>query len=366
MSIVQTSPRAKRVVRRCLARAVGAAVVLVVPLAAWTQEPPAVGTAPVERDRILREVDISGSVVALNRSRVSTAVAGRIDDVPVRVGERVEAGDRLVSLDDELQSLTVRSGEAEVAEYRSRLQEAQRLVEEAEAAGARTNIAQTELEARRSDVAITRALLEQRRAEAERATARRERHQIDAPFDGVVLERHADPGEWVEPGTAVVELIDPDALVLELAVPQDVYAGLNDSAELSVRFEGARDERYPATIDSVLPVTSDSARTFRIRASVTEPPRLAAGMSVRGTLRLPTGEQGLLVPRDAITRHPEGRVTVWVITGEGDEHRVREQRVVLGSGFGDRVVVRDGLDADDRVVTRGNNALEDGQTVTTE
>jgi multidrug efflux pump subunit AcrA (membrane-fusion protein) len=80
-------------------------------------------------------------------------------------------------------------------------------------------------------------------------------------------------------------------------------------------------------------------------------------------LRLPTGERKVVVSRDALLRHPDGRVTVWVLDDNGGQTKVSERRVHTGLAFDGRVAIDTGLDAGARVVVQGNEGLHEGQSV---
>lgn len=86
-------------------------------------------------------------------------------------------------------------------------------------------------------------------------------------------------------------------------------------------------------------------------------------MSVRAALRIDTGREAVVVPRDALLLYPDGRRTVWIVESNDGESTVREQRVHAGLEFDDFVEIRSGLEADVEVVTRGNEALRDGEVV---
>jgi multidrug efflux pump subunit AcrA (membrane-fusion protein) len=89
------------------------------------------------------------------------------------------------------------------------------------------------------------------------------------------------------------------------------------------------------------------------------------GMSARATLRLGSGREGVVVPRDALLRYPDGRITVWVLedSGEGGAPSVSERRVRTGRAFGGEMEITDGLEPGARVVVRGNEGLREGQRV---
>ncbi|MFN2361047.1 MAG: efflux RND transporter periplasmic adaptor subunit [Marinobacter sp.] len=331
---------------------------------AQAQDRPGVELEQVETSDIISEVSLNGTANALRTSRLSTAVAGLVDEVRVETGDRVARGDLVVGLDDEQAEFELESARAEASEARARLEEAQRRLAEARSVGAGRNIAATEVSARESEVAATEATLVRLRAEEKRRQVVLDRHRIEAPFDGVVSDRTSDLGEWVTPGDELLTLVDITNLRLDFQVPEDYYQRITDDSELLVRPQGAGQEPVAVNIESLVPVSDPQARTFLMRATGPDDFTALPGMAVRATLRVSTGEQGLTVSRDAINRYPDGRITVWIAESAGDDlYEVREKRVEVGSSFNNRMEIISGLEGGERVVTRGNESLEDGARV---
>ncbi|MGM0413148.1 MAG: efflux RND transporter periplasmic adaptor subunit [Pseudomonadota bacterium] len=340
-----------------------ALLALLLPLPAMADAPP-VALTTVERAPVIEEVRLNGTVTALRSSRISAAVAGLVDEVRVDAGDRVDEGDRLVGLDAEPAEADASAARAAAREGEAALAEARRRYEEAASMDAGENIPTTEVRARESAVAVAEAELARLRAERERAEVALRRHRVTAPFAGVIHTRNVDLGEWVTPGNELLRLVDTDNLRIDFAVPQDYYRRLDEGAELELLLPDGR--TLAATIATRVPVTDSAARTFRLRARPPEAFVALPGMGVEGRLRLDTGEQAPAVPRDALNRYPDGRVTVWVAEpseGEEDRYKVTERRLELGAAFGDRVAVRSGLEGGERVVHRGNEALEADMTV---
>lgn len=334
------------------------------PLHIQAQSRPGVELDRVEIADIISEVSLNGTVNALRTSRLSTAVAGLVEEIRVETGNNVVTGDLLVGLDNEQAELDLASARAETAEARSRLEEAQRRLTEARSVGAGRNIAATEISARESEVAATEAALARLRAEEKRHQVVLDRHRIEAPFDGVVSNRISDLGEWVNPGDELLTLVDTTNLRLDFRVPQNYYQRISDDSELFVTMNEMGLERVTATIESLVPVNDPQARTFLMRATAPEKPNLLPGMAVQATLRVSTGKQGLTVSRDAINRYPDGRITVWIAEPtDNGLYEVREKRVEVGSSFSNRMEILSGLEGDEQVVIRGNESLEDGARV---
>lgn len=335
------------------------------PAVVLAQEPPGVELSTVERGPVYEETRLHGTVNALRISRLSTSVPGRVDAMHVEVGDTVARGEGLVTLDDEQARHELAGARARRQEAQANLAEARRRVTEAQSVGAGRHIATTELRARESAMDIAEAALARARAEVGRYRTALDRHRIEAPFDGVVSTRDRDLGEWVTPGDALMTLVDLQNLRLDFQVPQAHFPRLHGNSELRLVSGPAARDPVPLEIATRVPVNDPVSRTFLLRALAPEAPPLIPGMAVEAVLRIGTGEEGLTVPRDALNRYPEGRVTVWIAEpaqGE-DRYSVREKRVETGSGFGERVEIRSGLEAGQRVVSRGNETLDEGMKV---
>lgn len=338
-------------------------LLLLVLASAQAQQSPRVSLAGVERGALENDIPLNGTVTALRQAQLSVEVSGRVANREVDVGARVEGGDVLMRLDQELAQLELEQAQAERRASASQLAEAERLLREARSVGAGTNIAATEVARRESQIATATAELARAEATEELAAARLRRHQLRAPFTGLVTDRSVDEGEWVTPGTAVFTLIDPARLRLDFQVPQQAFAGLENAPRLLV--EGADNSTHEAEIEFWLPAAEGPTRTFLLRARPPAELSLQPGTSVTATLRLTRDRETLAVPRDALNRYPEGRTTVWVAQPAEAEGRfsVNEQRVELIGSAGEHVFIASGLDGDEQVVVRGNESLRDGVTV---
>lgn len=324
-----------------------------------------VEVAPAEKRAILNIVRVSGTVVAPRTSRVSTALGGLVQEVAVELGARVQAGDRLVRLDDALARHDIARARAAVAEAEADLADARRRVQRAERLARTNNIPESELDTRRAQAERAAASVDRLQAETAAARERLDRHTIDAPVTGVVSDRASEPGEWVSPGDILIVVSAVDRLYVDLAVPQAVYPELADGAPIYLSFEALPGRSVPAEIEARVPVSDSTQRTFtlRVRPDAGEALPLTPGMSAQATIELATGEREVAVPRGAVVRYPDGRTTVWRLDDSGAQLRAQEVQVTLGRTFSGYVQVKSGVEAGQRVVTRGNETLRPGQAV---
>ena len=317
---------------------------------------------------IVSQINVTGTVTSPRTAVLSTAVAGLVAELMIDEGHRVETGDALLRLDAELAQLALERALAEVRQHETALEDARRRFAEAEKVGTQRGIARTQVESLRAEVTSDEAALVAARAAAREQRAIVERHTLKAPFAGVISERLVELGEWVNPGDGVLELVATDNLRFDFRVGQQSFATLSPQTPVEITLDAFPGRSISGRVDTIVPVKNPGARTFLVRvlADTTEtgdPPRITPGMSARGKLNIDTGRSGVAVSRDAILRFPDGRVTVWVVDTGGDLPVVREQVVRTGLEFDGVVEVTSGLSVGDLVVVRGNETLQEGQTV---
>jgi RND family efflux transporter MFP subunit len=329
------------------------------------QEHPPVSLVAAAREEIVEELLLTGTLNALQAAQLSPQVEGRVAAIEVDAGQRVGAGDTLLRLDDELARLELAQARASEREVMAELKDAERRLREVrELAKRKGVVAETEVRAREAEVERDRAILERRRAEVAQRAALLARHTLKAPFAGVIAQRLTDLGEWVDSDDHVMELVAVNVLRLDLQVPQGYFTRIGRQTPVSLRLEAFPTERVEAAITDVVPVSDPSARTFLARIRLAnDQGRMTPGMSARATVRISTGAQGVVVPRDALIRYPDGRTVVWAVSSDGDAHKVSERQVKTGLAFSGKVEVVSGLDAGAAVVVRGNEALREGQQV---
>ncbi len=313
---------------------------------------------------VVRQVRLTGTVTSPRVAQVSTSVGGLVEAVHVDTGDRLEAGAPLLDLDRELAVLELERAKAATREAREQLADARRRRAEGRRLLKERNIPESEVRSREAEVRIDRAVLARLEAEQRHQAERVARHTVTAPFPGVVSRKLTEAGEWVEPGTAVVELVALEALRVDFQSPQSYYPRIGVGTGVSVRLDALPEQRLDGRVTGTIPVSDPAARTFTVRVHLDDDDvPMTPGMSAHAVLNLETGRRAVVVARDALIRYPDGRVTVWVVNDSDGTPTVTQRLVETGLTFGGRVEIRSGLEAGTRVVVRGNEALEEGQRV---
>lgn len=307
---------------------------------------------------------LSGNLIARRSAVLSPQVAGLVAEISIDTGDRVAAGEELLRLDQDLATLEVRRAAAVVEEAQQTLVEARRLRDEGRRLVERRFVPDTEVQAREAAVLQAEAAVSRVQSELDIARERLAQHTVTAPFDGVITQRHVEVGEWVATGTIVAELVAPNELWLDVRVPQGYWTRIDVDTGLRAFADPAPDTPLDAHLHARVPVKDPAARTFLLRLRIDDDSgRITPGMSARVELQLPGAQSVTTVPRDALVRYPDGTTTIWLVDTSVDTLVARERQVEVQRTLGDRVELAGALEPTLRVVTRGNEALSEGETV---
>jgi RND family efflux transporter MFP subunit len=309
-------------------------------------------------------ITASGSVLARRTTEIGAELSGRLIEIRVDVGDRVEAGAPLFQIDPEPYRIALEEAEAGLALARA---EASQARDEAARTGqlAKKNmVAQQQHDRTRTQAAVARARVKQWEARTLRARHDLERTLVTAPYAGSIVERRADEGAIVTPGpgSVVVVLQESGSLEAVLDIPEASRTAVrvNDAARLFV--EGLP-QPLEARVSTVSDRIDDRSRTSQIRVPVEDATgTMKAGAFVRAEIT-PTPRRGALVVDRSAVLASEGRTFLWRIRGD----RVEQVPVQLGASGTSLVEVLSGANAGDLVVIGEAVArLADGDRVAPE
>jgi membrane fusion protein, multidrug efflux system len=311
----------------------------------------------VEPGRLEQSMPLTGSLVPFNEATVKAKVAGELTAVPVREGEAVKKGQVVARVDlAEVQS-RVAAREAEVAATRAQLVWAQKNRDQQKALLEKAFISQSSFDNIQSnfDVAVAR----QRAAEAELVLARKLLGDavLTAPIDGIVSQRHAQPGERVAVDAKIVSIVDLVRLQLEASVPPAAIGQVKVGQAISFRVEGFGERAFDGRIERINPAATAGSRSISVYAVIDNRDGvLRGGMFAQGALTLSRIDNAIAVPATAV-REEIGQTFVYVI----DDGMVKRRNVKVGAPDATaRVQVLDGLVAGDRIVRVNLGSLREG------
>jgi len=192
-------------------------------------------------------------------------------------------------------------------------------------------------------------------------SALRDRRSI-APFPAVILGKHVDLGDTVQPGQVLVDLADVNSLDLRLEVPARLVSELTPNSLIPVVLDG--NVTVDAMVDQIFPAANSAQHTVTVKLALPPGVPAAPGMYAMALLPEPhaPGEviSAPVIPASALV-YRGSLPSVFAVGADGKA----ELRVIrIGERQGDRVVVLSGLKAGDKVVKAPTEGMRSGSSLT--
>lgn len=308
-------------------------------------------TVAVERKALAETVLLDGVIEAVQQSTVSAQTSGKVLRLPFDVDDSVRPDDLIVQLEDSEQRARVSQAQASVNEARASLNDAKQRFSRIESVHKRGLVSRQEFDQARNSLAAATARAE--RADAGMAEARKQLSytRIEAPYGGILTQRHVEVGESVSPGQALLSGLSLEQLRVVVDLPQRYAASARADRRATVTLA---DGRVLKTGDMTFyPYANAKTHTFRLRMALTEPNgSLFPGMLVK--VGVPVGSsETLLVPVSSLSRRGELRA-VYVLDNEGAP-RLRQVRT--GKTTDDQLEILAGVTVGEQVLVNASELL---------
>lgn len=306
---------------------------------------PALATVTARAPQSMRGRAWDGVVEAVQHATLTAQTSGRVTSVNVDVNDRVAAGDVLLRLT--------------AVEQRAGASTARAQLRAAEAAAAEAEASYRRFAALASGQYVSRAQIDQARATRDSAAAARDAARaqlaqagqqteytvVRAPFAGIVSARDAEPGESVMPAQALLSLYAPDALRIEVMVPQSDAAAIRAVKRARIVLADGRSLEAAQVI--VFPAADPSTHSVSVRVvlpGVADAPQ--PGITAKVVFPI-AGDMGMVrIPAGALAQR--GEISGVYVLADG--HRLALRQVRLGQRIGEEIEVIAGLKAGEKIV----------------
>lgn len=332
-------------------------------------------------------LDATGYVVARRMATVSSKITGRVREVLIEEGQRVEAGEVMATLDPIDADAQRDLAAAQVAASRSQIAGARAQLREAEANAARlgglvrqqlVSKAQYEQAIAQRDALRAQLASAQRNVQVAGQQLRIAGHGVDntvvrAPFAGVVIAKAAQPGEIVSPlsagggftRTGIGTIVDMDSLEVEVDVGEAFIGRVKPKMPVEAILNAYPEWKIPAEVIAIIPAADRGKATVKVRIALKRrDPRIVPDMGVRVSFleqaqpAAPKRKPGVLVPAAAIVARDGDDVAFVVANGKAQRRMLK-----LGRTLGEDREVLEGLAGGETVVLDPPEDLVDGASV---
>jgi HlyD family secretion protein len=366
------------------------AIALIAVVIWWLKRPKAavvrtlvVQAASAGSDRTL--LNGSGYVTARREATVSSKITGKVLEVLVEEGMKVEAGQVLARLDASNVEKSLQLSEAQAESSRKALNETRASLEQAERELRRVSqlvankiSSESDLDRAETEVKTLRARLERQQAEV--AVADREvevwkqqfdDHIIRAPFAGIVTSKNAQPGEMISPlsvggftRTGICTLVDMASLEIEVEVSESYINRVQPGQPVEAVLNAYPDWKVQSKVIAIIPTADRGKATVKVRVGFEKlDPKILPDMGVnvafqRSGEKSTTAQAAITIPKSAV-RQNGGRDVVWLVR----EGRLERRAVTVSNTQGDQVTISAGLNGGEKIVIEGAENVAEGATV---
>lgn len=323
---------------------------------------------------IAQQLVVVGNLIGDATVAVVPRTAGRLQDIDVRLGDRVNRGQRIAKIEDfdiqeqvKQQEAALEVSKATIRQREADLQLAQVNAERSRNLFARQLLPKQSLDDTESRLQAALAQLDLARAQNTQSTARLDELKINlnntiivSPVNGFVARRAADPGAFVSQNAPVADVVDISRVRLVANIVEKDLKQLKVGDDTKVEVDAFPGETFIGRIARVAPVLDPATRTATMEIEIPNPGfRLKPGMYARVSISSDERKDALLVPTNSLV-DVGGRRGVY-LAAQSDT--VSFTPVTVGIEQADKTEIRDGVAEGDRVVTTGAAALRDGDRV---
>ncbi|HSU53679.1 MAG TPA: efflux RND transporter periplasmic adaptor subunit [Candidatus Dormibacteraeota bacterium] len=331
-------------------------------------------------------LNASGYVTARREATVSSKFTGKVVEVLIEEGMKVEQGQLLARLDDTNVQTSLRLAEAQLvsarqslAETRVRIREAQQELERQKGLLKSKIATQADYDHAEASALAFAAKLDQQQADvtvAERQVASWQQQlddtMIRAPFAGIVTSKNAQPGEMISPisagggftRTGICTIVDMQSLEIEIDVNESYINRVEAGQPVEATLDAYADWKIPCKVIAIIPTADRQKSTVKVRVGFDKlDPRILPEMSVKVAFRESAAPstpavRSLVIPKSAIHQQ-DGRDVVMVVQNEHAERRA----ISVASSTGEESVISAGLASGEKVVVEWPQGLSDGMKV---
>lgn len=312
--------------------------------------PPAVVAAEeAKQESIIPRISAIGTTRAVQGIDVSSQVGGIIRAIRMESGQDVAKGTPLVEIDDSTEQADLKAGLATLKNAELALDRQRQLNAGGNSAKASLDAAQASRDSAAASVERTRAIIAQK--------------AVAAPFAGRLGIRKVDVGQYVSPGTSFVTLQQLNPIYIDFPVPEQNLERLRPGQSVELQVDAFPGKTFAAKIKYVDARVSADTRNVLVRAEADNKDfQLLPGMFANVNVLAGDAAQSVTIPRTGVAYSLYGD-SVFVIKAtkdkDGADQLIAERRFVrTGDALGDRVIIREGVKAGEKVITQGQLKLQ--------
>ena len=336
--------------------------------------PMSVEVGSVKRGEMSEQMTVVGNLIGAATVEAVPKVAGRLEGVAVRLGDRVNRGQQLAKVEDhelreqirqaeasyQVSAATIRQREADLNLAKSNLDRSKNLFDRQLIPKQTYDDADARFQAAAAQLDLAKAQHAQAEARLDELKINLSNTVISSPVNGFVAKRMLDPGAWVTPNSAFLSIVDIGVVRIVANVVEKDLRRITTGQQAAVEVDAFPGEKFTGRVAHIAPVLDPATRTAQIEVEIQNTQfRLKPGMYARVDFTVERRPNALIIPANALV-DVQGKRGVFR-PAEGDIAKFHP--IEVGLMDEKQIEIASGLAEGDRIVTTGAAALKDGDKI---
>ena len=336
--------------------------------------PMSVELGAVKRGDMSEQMTVVGNLIGAATVEAVPKVAGRLEAVSVRLGDRVSRGQQLAKIEDqelreqirqaqasfEVSAATIRQREADLNLAKSNLDRSRNLYDRQLIPKQTYDDADARYQAAAAQLDLAKAQHAQAQARLDELKINLSNTVIASPVNGFVGKRTLDPGAWVTPNSAFLSVVDIGVVRIVANVVEKDLRRITAGQQADVEVDAFPGEKFAGRVARVAPVLDPATRTAQMEVEIQNTQfRLKPGMYARVNFTVERRPNTLVMPANALV-DVQGKRGVFR-PSEGDIAKFHP--IEVGLMDENQIEISSGLSEGDRIITTGAAALRDGDKI---
>lgn len=302
-----------------------------------------VATVKTDREFFRRDFTANGTTQAVRELNFVSDVSGRVTEVYVDKGSRVEKGSPLLKTDSELYEADYLAAKAAYEALKKDERRFTRSNEAGAVSSQQLDNIRTQLVAAESRMTVSRRKYES--------------SVVKAPMGGVINFRFAEVGSLIAPNAPLFEIVDDSKIKLICNISESRLGLVREGQKVTATDNSMPGAVFSGTVKHI-GIKTDRGLNYPVEVSLDKDSRLRIGMYMKVLFEDNAGHDAIIIPRKAVIGSAKSALAYVVKDGKACRRELK-----LGDMAGDKVEVLEGLDADEEIIVEGLMNVSDGAEV---
>lgn len=300
-------------------------------------------------------VTVSGKLEGVTNITMNSETSGRIVDLYKKLGDKVEKGERIGQVDNDVYRIQLEQAEATLQSAQVALENAQKNAAYAEESKTKNLISDLEYNTVTSSLKAAQASVNGAMANVESTRKTLENSYLTAPESGTITYMYVSKGQLINPGQAIAEIVDTSRMLIKTGVGESQITKVKPGQPVQVSHSGT-DGTVSATVKALGISPIAGSASYPVEIELMGHNRLMPGMAVSAKIKVNTFKDMLYTTITNVLSE-YGHTYVYTLV-EGDI--VQRKEVQLGKSIGENIDILSGVGPGDKIVVSGTDNLDDG------